>query len=166
VDTQDLLLCQKAGLAAHSSMGRRSTRSIRLESGHPQKTRCSQDRTQESRLAHARAVVAGVTRTSQVPKGNADIQSPPQGDLSRQAARFCFLALMARADRQKCPGTRRKALTTGLFVRKYAIGSALATRQPLTGHGALVMAPLVRPLVGRNQWVSGASSERSTGATA
>jgi hypothetical protein len=145
--------------------GASSTRSIRLESGHPTKTRCSQDRTQESRLAHARAVVAGVTRTSQVPiKGNADIQSPPQGDQSRQAARFCFLALMARADRQKCPGTRRKALTTGPFVRKYAIGSALATRQPLTGHGALVMAPLVRPLVGRNQWVSGAMSERRSAA--
>jgi hypothetical protein len=94
------------------------------------------------------AAVAGVTRASQVRKRKADIQSSPQGEISRRGAAVCSPALMARAARSTADGTRREGPSWSARSQ-VAIGSAPAPRQPHkarhSGKGFMVS-----PLVGRN----------------
>jgi hypothetical protein len=93
------------------------------------------------------AVVAGVTRASQVRKRNADIQSSPQGEISRRGAAVRFSVLMARADRLTADGTRREGPSWSARSQ-VAIGSAPAPRQSdKTRHSGKGF--MVSPLVGR-----------------
>jgi hypothetical protein len=74
------------------------------------------------------AVVAGVTRASQVPKGKADIQSSPKGEIARKGAAVRSFALMASAVRLIADGTRREGPSWSARSQA-AIGSAPAPRQ-------------------------------------